>query len=76
MASVLIWVHVQTNFKENKMASAYFVNYHKSRISLLSDDDLEVAFETYKTLQARSVNDEIVTELLAQELDNREKELA
>lgn len=54
------------------MSSAYFVNYHKSRISILSDDDLEVAFETYKTLQARSVNDEIVTELLAQELDRRE----
>lgn len=58
------------------MSSAYFVNYHKSRISTLSDDDLEVSFETYKTLQARSVNDEIITELLAQELDNREKELA
>lgn len=55
------------------MSSAYFVNYHKSRISLLSDDDLEVSFETYKTLQARSVNDEIVTELLAQELDARDQ---
>jgi len=55
------------------MSSAYFVNYHKSRISLLSDDDLEVSFETYKTLQARSVNDEIVTELLAQELDKRDQ---
>lgn len=54
------------------MSSAYFVNYHKSRISTLSDDDLEVAVETYKRLSARSVNDEIVTELLAQEFDKRE----
>lgn len=54
------------------MSSAYFVNYHKSRISTLSDDDLEVAVETYKRLSARSVNDEIVTELLVQEFDKRE----
>jgi hypothetical protein len=56
------------------MSSAYFVNYHKARIHVLSSDELEESFETYKTLQARSVNDEIITELLAQELDLREKE--
>ena len=57
------------------MSSAYFVHYHKAWIKELSADELEESFETYKTLQARSVNDEIVTELLAQELDNREKEI-
>lgn len=54
------------------MSSAYFVNYHKSRISTLSDDDLEVAFESHKRLPARSVNDEIITKLLAQEFNKRQ----
>ena len=42
---------------------------------MMSDQDLKITFKTYKTLQARSVNDEIITELLAQRLDNREAEL-
>jgi hypothetical protein len=57
------------------MSFAHFINHHKSRISMLSDQDLKITFKTYKTLQARSVNDEIITELLAQRLDNREAEL-
>lgn len=46
----------------------------KFKISQLSQDDLEQEFELYKSLQARSVRDEIYQELLAQELDQREKE--
>ena len=46
----------------------------KFKISQLSQDDLEQEFELYKSLQARSVRDEIYQELLAQELDSREQE--
>ena len=46
----------------------------KFKISQLSQDELEEEFELYKSLQARSVRDEIYQELLAQELDQREKE--
>jgi hypothetical protein len=46
----------------------------KFKIAQLSQDDLEQEFELYKSLQARSVRDEIYQELLAQELDQREKE--
>jgi len=46
----------------------------KFKISQLSQDGLEEEFELYKSLQARSVRDEIYQELLAQELDQREKE--
>jgi hypothetical protein len=46
----------------------------KFNISQLSQDELEDEFELYKSLQARSVRDEIYQELLAQELDRREHE--
>ena len=46
----------------------------KFKISQLSQDDLEEEFELYKSLQARSVRDEIYQELLAQELDSREQQ--
>ena len=46
----------------------------KFKISQLSQDELEEEFELYKSLQARSVRDEIYQELLAQELDKREQE--
>jgi hypothetical protein len=54
------------------MTSSYFIEFHKSQIRQLSDDDLEDKFALYKSLRSRSVQDEIVTELLAQELDQRE----
>ena len=44
------------------------------QIQQLSQDELESEFDTYKTLQARSVRDEIYQELLAQELDQREQQ--
>ena len=46
----------------------------KFKIEQLSQDELEEGFELYKSLQARSVRDEIYQELLAQELDRREQE--
>ena len=46
----------------------------KFTISQLSQDELEEEFELYKSLQARSVRDEIYQELLAQELDSREQQ--
>lgn len=46
----------------------------KFKIAQLSQDDLEQEFELYKSLQARSVRDEIYQELLAQELDQREQQ--
>ena len=46
----------------------------KFQIAQLSQDDLEEEFELYKSLQARSVRDEIYQELLAQELDRREQQ--
>ena len=46
----------------------------KFKIEQLSQDELEEEFELYKSLQARSVRDEIYQELLAQELDKREQE--
>jgi hypothetical protein len=46
----------------------------KFKISQLSQDELEEEFELYKSLQARSVRDEIYQELLAQELDRREQQ--
>jgi hypothetical protein len=46
----------------------------KFKIEQLSQDELEEEFELYKSLQARSVRDEIYQELLAQELDRREQE--
>jgi len=46
----------------------------KFKISQLPQDELEDDFELYKSLQARSVRDEIYQELLAQELDQREQQ--
>ena len=46
----------------------------KFKIEQLSQDELEEEFELYKSLQARSVRDEIYQELLAQELDRREQQ--
>ena len=52
----------------------YLIKNLKFKIEQLSQDDLEQEFELYKSLQARSVRDEIYQELLAQELDRREQE--
>lgn len=54
------------------MSSRYFIEFHRSQIRALNNDDLEDRFELYKNLRSRSVQDEIVQELLAQELDRRE----
>ena len=56
------------------MTSAVLIQNLKDKIVDLSQDDLEQEFELYKSLQARSVRDEIYQELLAQELDRREHE--
>lgn len=55
------------------MTSNVLIQNLKDKISELSQDDLEQEFELYKSLQARSVRDEIYQELLAQELDKREQ---
>jgi len=52
----------------------YLIKNLKFKIEQLSQDDLEEEFKLYKSLQARSVRDEIYQELLAQELDRREAE--
>jgi hypothetical protein len=52
----------------------YLIKNLKFKIEQLSQDQLEEEFELYKSLQARSVRDEIYQELLAQELDRREAE--
>jgi hypothetical protein len=56
------------------MALEYLTKNLKFQIAQLSQDELEEEFELYKSLQARSVRDEIYQELLAQELDKREQE--
>jgi hypothetical protein len=56
------------------MALEFLTKNLKFKISQLSQDDLEQEFELYKSLQARSVRDEIYQELLAQELDHREQQ--
>ena len=56
------------------MTSRHFIEFHRSEIRALSDDDLEDRFQLYKSLRSRSVQDEIVQELLAQELDKRDLE--
>ena len=56
------------------MALEFLTENLKFKISQLSQDDLEQEFELYRSLQARSVRDEIYQELLAQELDHREQE--
>ena len=56
------------------MSFEYLTKNLKFKIEQLSQDELEEDFELYKSLQARSVRDEIYQELLAQELDRREQE--
>jgi hypothetical protein len=56
------------------MTSTVLIQNLKAKIVDLSQDELEDEFELYKSLQARSVRDEIYQELLAQELDRREYE--
>jgi hypothetical protein len=56
------------------MSFEYLTKNLKFKIEQLSQDELEQEFELYKSLQARSVRDEIYQELLAQELDQREQE--
>jgi len=56
------------------MAFEYLTKNLKFKIEQLSQDELEQEFELYKSLQARSVRDEIYQELLSQELDRREQE--
>jgi hypothetical protein len=56
------------------MTSNVLIQNLKAKIVDLSQDDLEQEFDLYKSLQARSVRDEIYQELLAQELDKREQQ--
>ena len=56
------------------MAVEFLIKNLKFKIEQLSQDELEQEFELYKSLQARSVRDEIYQELLAQELDQREQQ--
>ena len=56
------------------MSFEYLTKNLKFKIEQLSQDELEEEFELQKSLQARSVRDEIYQELLAQELDRREQE--
>jgi hypothetical protein len=56
------------------MAMEFLIKNLKFKIEQLSQDELEEEFELYKSLQARSVRDEIYQELLAQELDQREQQ--
>jgi hypothetical protein len=56
------------------MTSNVLIQNLKAKIADLPQDELEDEFELYKSLQARSVRDEIYQELLAQELDKREQE--
>jgi hypothetical protein len=56
------------------MTFEYLTKNLKFKIEQLSQDELEEEFELYKSLQSRSVRDEIYQELLAQELDKREQE--
>jgi hypothetical protein len=56
------------------MTSTVLIQNLKAKIADLPQDELEDEFDLYKSLQARSVRDEIYQELLAQELDKREQE--
>jgi hypothetical protein len=55
------------------LTSQTLISNLRHQIEQLSQDELELEFDTYRTLQARSVRDEIYQELLAQELDKREQ---
>ena len=56
------------------MTSQTLISNLRYQIQQLSQDELELEFATYQTLQARSVRDEIYQELLAQTLDQREQQ--
>ena len=56
------------------MSFEYLTKNLKFKIEQLSQDELEEEFGLYKSLQARSVRDDIYQELLAQELDKREQQ--
>ena len=56
------------------MTSTVLIQNLKANIADLPQDELEDEFDLYKSLQARSVRDEIYQELLAQELDRREQQ--
>ena len=56
------------------MTSNVLIQNLKAKIADLPQDELEYEFDLYKSLQARSVRDEIYQELLAQELDRREQQ--
>ena len=56
------------------MTSTVLIQNLKAKIADLPQDELEDQFDLYKSLQARSVRDEIYQELLAQELDRREQQ--
>ena len=56
------------------MALEFLTKNLKFKIAQLSQDELEEEFALYKSLQARSVRDEIYQELVAQELDQREQQ--
>ena len=56
------------------MTSTVLIQNLKAKIADLPQDELEDEFDLYKSLQARSVRDEIYQELLAQELDKREQQ--
>ena len=57
------------------MISKYLVQNLKFGISQLSDDEVEAKYQLYKELNSRSVRDEIYLELLAQAIDERERNL-
>ncbi len=56
------------------MTSTVLIQNLKAKIADLPQDELEDEFDLYKSLQARSIRDEIYQELLAQELDQREQQ--
>ena len=56
------------------MTSQTLISNLRYQIQQLSQDELELEFDTYRKLQARSVRDEIYQELLAQTLDQREQQ--
>ena len=56
------------------MTSQTLISNLRYQIQQLSQDELELEFETYRALQARSVRDEIYQERLAQTLDQREQQ--
>ena len=56
------------------MTSQTLISNLRYQIQQLSQEELELEFDTYRKLQARSVRDEIYQELLAQTLDQREQQ--